>query len=306
MSVSVTRKLTTILAADAAGFSSSMQVDELGTYADLHAARDIFGKLITRHGGRIVNTAGDGFIADFPSTVEATQCAIEAQLELGASDGSLKFRIGVHLGDVIVDGDDLIGEGVNLAARLQSMAEPGGVLISQQVYDQVHSKLTIGFEYLGEKRPRNLSADIPGYRIAMSKPGLISRWKQKPTVAAHRPDTDKTKAKTSAPRRQLPLSRTAMIAAFLCGALVLINLVTGGSTWAHWPILAVATISGLKRAQTLIPARVSKIVPAQLLVLIAALTLVNIFSWNGFLWVIWPAGALLIYSLGRKFLSSSE
>ena len=118
------------------------------------------GRLIERHRGRIANTAGDGLIADFPSVVEAVQCAAEVQTELAARNverdpvAAMRFRIGVHLGDMMVDGGDLFGEGVNLAARLQSMAEPGGVLISQAVYDQVRSKLSIGYEFLGQRRPR--------------------------------------------------------------------------------------------------------------------------------------------------------
>lgn len=299
MSDRLTRKLTTILAADAAGYSQAMGADEVGTFGELNAAKDIFGKLITRHGGRIANTAGDGFIADFPSTVEAAQCAIEAQRELSARNGGLKFRIGIHLGDVIVDGDDLIGEGVNLAARLQSMAEPGGVLISQQVYDQVHSKLTIGFEYLGEKRPRNLPDDIPVYRVAMTKADFSGRWKHEPKPGAYRHAT----ADAPPEQPQLPPSRQIKMAALICGALVLLNLVTGGSAWAHWPILAIATISGLKWAGSVIPPHVSAIIPAQVLVLITALTLVNIFSWNGYPWVFWPAGALLVVSLGRRIMS---
>jgi len=299
MSEKVTRKLTTILAADAAGFSRAMDADEVGTYAALHAARDVFGKLITRHGGRIANTAGDGLIADFPSAVEAAQCAIEVQNELGSQNSGLKFRIGIHLGDVIVDGDDLIGEGVNLAARLQSMAEPGGVLISQQVYDQVHSKLTIGFEYLGEKRPRNLPDDIPVYRVSMTKTGLSGRWKHEPSARADGPTT----ADAATEQPQLPPSRHIMMAALICGALVVVNLVTGGSVWAHWPILGIATVTGLKWAGSVIPPHVSAIIPAQVLVLITALTLVNIFSWNGYPWVLWPAGALLVVSLGRRIMS---
>ena len=103
----------------------------------------MFQTFISRHHGRIANTAGDGLIAEFPSVVEAVQCAIEVQRELASDEQSgLRFRIGVHLGDVLVDGDDLLGEGVNLAARLQSMAEPGGILISQQVYDHVQKKLS--------------------------------------------------------------------------------------------------------------------------------------------------------------------
>ncbi|MVO15250.1 adenylate/guanylate cyclase domain-containing protein [Parasedimentitalea huanghaiensis] len=304
MSEKLTRKLTTILAADAAGFSQAMGTDEVRTFAELNAAKDIFRKLITHHGGRIANTAGDGFIADFPSAVEATQCAIEAQRELGTRDGSLKFRIGVHLGDVIVDGDDLIGEGVNLAARLQSMAEPGGVLISQQVYDQVHSKLTIGFEYLGEKRPRNLSTDVPVYRIAMSKPGFSFRRKSEP-AAPHRGIRLHDDEISVAPS-ELPPPQSILFAALVAGALVLINLVTGGSIWAHWPILGVATIAGLRWAPQFIPPRISAILPAQTVVIIAALALINIFSWGGYPWSLWPIGALVIVGLGRKILSQPE
>ncbi|MEX3010922.1 adenylate/guanylate cyclase domain-containing protein [Hoeflea sp. TYP-13] len=161
----VERKLTTILAADAAGYASAMDADEVGTLEALRAAREVFSRFITRHNGRIANTAGDGLIAEFPSVVEAVQCAIEVQRELGIN-GGLRFRIGVHLGDVIVDGGDLLGEGVNLAARLQAMAEPGGVLVSQQVYDQVHTKLSVGFEYLGEKRPKHFSEDVPVYCVS--------------------------------------------------------------------------------------------------------------------------------------------
>ena len=171
MSSGVQRKLTTILAADAEGYSRAMGTDELGTLAALRSAREVFASLIERHGGRIVNTAGDGLIAEFPSVVEAVQCAIEVQRELAGakkkSDKNLNFRIGVHLGDVLIDGTDLLGEGVNLAARLQTMAEPGGILISQQVYDQVHGKLSIRFDYLGQRRPKNFTEDITVYRVEL-------------------------------------------------------------------------------------------------------------------------------------------
>ena len=167
------RRLTTILAADAEGYSRAMDADEVRAFGALHAARSVFSKFIERHRGRIVNTAGDGLIAEFPSVVEAVQCAIEVQRELGGrgrdAGGALRFRIGVHLGDVMVDGSDLLGEGVNLAARLQTMAEPGGILISQQVYDQVRAKLSVGFEYLGEKRPKNLAEDVAVYSVSFDK-----------------------------------------------------------------------------------------------------------------------------------------
>src|SRR5215475_13360113 len=162
----VKRKLTTILAADAAGYSGVMAADEVRTLEALRASRAVFQQFIERHHGRIANTAGDGLIAEFPSVVEAVQCAIEVQRELGAeAKNDLRFRIGIHLGDVLVDGADLLGEGVNLAARLQSMADPGGILISRQVYDQVQKKLTVGFSYLGERQPKNFSESIAVYSV---------------------------------------------------------------------------------------------------------------------------------------------
>ncbi|MCA8933079.1 MAG: adenylate/guanylate cyclase domain-containing protein, partial [Rhodospirillaceae bacterium] len=175
MSSTVKRKLTTILAADAFGYSHAMDVDEMGTLEALRAARTVFSQSIARHEGRIANTAGDGLIAEFPSVVEAVTCAIEVQRELltgaGPSGKGLRFRIGIHLGDVIVEGEDLLGEGVNLAARLQSMAEPGGILVSQQVYDQVHNKLGVAFTYLGERRPKNYEEFIPVYSIGRDGSG---------------------------------------------------------------------------------------------------------------------------------------
>lgn len=304
MSEQVTRKLTTILAADAAGFSRAMDADEVGTYEALHAARDIFAKLITRHGGRIANTAGDGLIADFPSTVEAAQCAIEVQNELSSQNGDLKFRIGVHLGDVIVDGQDLIGEGVNLAARLQSMAEPGGVLISQQVYDQVHRKLTIGFEYLGEQRPHNLPDDIPVYRIAMTKSDTRRRRTPETFTQAYKPAPRAAANSPSQPLR--PTKRLILLGALISVALLFVNLVTGSGVWAHWPILAVGTVAALRSAETLIPTQITALVPARAIIIIAALTLVNIFTWSGYPWVLWPASALLVVALARKIMTHPD
>ncbi len=190
MSTPVKRKLTTILAADAERFSTAMEADEMGTYSALKSARSVFFKLIEHHGGRIANTAGDGLIADFPSVVEAAHCAIAVQQELADDDISLSFRIGIHLGDVICDGEDLLGEGVNLAARLQSLAEPGGILISRQVYDQIRNKLSLGFEYLGEQQAKNLPEEISVYRITTSGAVDAAFAKLAPRVDAPRPQPE--------------------------------------------------------------------------------------------------------------------
>lgn len=221
----VQRKLTTILAADAAGYSGSMEANEVRTLEALRASRAVFQQFITRHHGRIANTAGDGLIAEFPSVVEAVQCAIEVQRELGAeAHSSLRFRIGVHLGDVIVDGDDLLGEGVNLAARLQSMAEPGGILISQQVYDQVQKKLSVGFAYLGEKTPKNFSESVAVY-----------------SVGGAEGDAGKARAVRAAPSEGKAqfFARAGRLGAILA-VLFAIDWMTGEGWWVQWPAIGMA------------------------------------------------------------------
>jgi adenylate cyclase len=227
----VQRKLTTILAADADGYSRVMEADEVGTLGALRAARGVFSQFIERHHGRIANTAGDGMIAEFPSVVEAVQCAIEVQRELSADTQSgLRFRIGIHLGDVMVDGDDLLGEGVNLAARLQSMAEPGGILISQQVYDQVQKKLSVGFEYLGEKHPKNFAESVPVYSVGASDSGASKARPARRTERAASPKGDKRA------RFIAQAMRLGVILLFLA----VLNLMTGPPYWVQWPALGMA------------------------------------------------------------------
>jgi adenylate cyclase len=235
----VQRKLTTILAADAAGYSSVMEADEVRTLEALRAARAVFSQFIARHHGRIANTAGDGLIAEFPSVVEAVQCAIEVQRELGAdAQSGLRFRIGVHLGDVMVDGDDLLGEGVNLAARLQSMAEPGGILISQQVYDQVQKKLSVGFEYLGEKRPKNFEESIAVYSVAPGDAAVEGRGGKK---RAARPVQ-----RSGAPDARARFIAGAQRWGVILAVLFVIDLMTGGGWWVQWPAIAIALLLALR------------------------------------------------------------
>lgn len=221
----VQRKLTTILAADAAGYSGSMESDEVRTLTDLRASRAVFQQLIARHHGRIANTAGDGLIAEFPSVVEAVQCAIEVQRELATdANSALRFRIGVHLGDVIVDGDDLLGEGVNLAARLQSMAEPGGILISQQVYDQVQKKLSVGFEYLGERQPKNFADTVAVYSVGGGEGA----------------PTKKGKAKAAPGSRKEKFFASAMRWGVILVVLFVLDFMTGEGWWVQWPAIGIA------------------------------------------------------------------
>jgi TolB-like protein/class 3 adenylate cyclase/tetratricopeptide (TPR) repeat protein len=162
----VTRKLAVILAADVVGYSRLMAADEEGTLALLNARRQVSDELIARHRGRIFGTAGDSVMAEFASAVEAVRCAAAIQQENRRRNADLPgprrmlFRVGVNLGDVMVGGDDLFGDGVNVAARLEGMAEPGGICISSAVYDQIRNKVDVAFEDLGERSLKNIGYPV--------------------------------------------------------------------------------------------------------------------------------------------------
>jgi len=171
MSDSVKRRLTTILCADVSSYTRLMEQDEAGTLDRLRASRDSMAALIDRHDGRVINTWGDALIAEFPSVVEAVNCAVEIQQELAVRNGErpeadqMWFRIGINLGDVMIEGDDIYGEGVNIAARLEQLAEPGGIMISRPVHDQVRNKLRVEFDFLGDQAVKNVAEPVPTYRI---------------------------------------------------------------------------------------------------------------------------------------------
>jgi len=169
--MAVSRKLVAVFAADVEGYSRLMGADEVGTLKGLTERRAILDRLIGVHGGRIANTAGDSVLAEFGSAVEAVQCAVEAQTALAeansalAPDRCISFRIGIHIGDVMVRAGDLFGDGVNIAARLQSIATPGGVCISGATYDQVRKVLPITFVDLGAHRVKNIQEPIRAYQV---------------------------------------------------------------------------------------------------------------------------------------------
>jgi adenylate cyclase len=167
----IKRRLAAILSADVAGYSRLMGTDEEATLATLGAWREVFDRLIARHDGRFVGSAGDSVLAEFASPVEATRCAVAVQHELAARNDELaeerrmRFRIGINLGDVMAKGGDLFGDGVNVAARLEALAEPGGICISGAVYDQVHGKLDLDFRDLGPQSVKNIAEPVRVYRI---------------------------------------------------------------------------------------------------------------------------------------------
>jgi adenylate cyclase len=167
----VSRRLVAVFAADVEGYSRLMGADEVGTLKGLTERRAILDRIIGEHRGRIANTAGDSVLAEFGSAVEAVQCAVEAQAALAEantgvpSDKRINFRIGVHIGDVMVRAGDLFGDGVNIAARLQTLAKPGGVCISGATYDQVRKVLPITFTDLGAQQVKNIQEPIKAYQV---------------------------------------------------------------------------------------------------------------------------------------------
>jgi adenylate cyclase len=169
--VRVARKLAAILAADVQGYSRLMGEDEVGTLRRLTAYRDVTDALIHHHRGRIVGTAGDSILAEFASAVDAVQCAVDIQQALKTKNADLPeercmaFRIGINVGDVIVEGPQIYGDGVNIAARLEALAEGGGICLSGTVCDQVENKLALGYEYLGEQTVKNIAKPVRAYRV---------------------------------------------------------------------------------------------------------------------------------------------
>ena len=170
--MSQTRRLAAILAADVAGYSRLMGADEEGTHERLHAhLRELVNPKVEEHRGRIVKNTGDGFLAEFASVVDAVRCAVEIQCGMAEREPEvpeerrIKFRIGINLGDVIVEKDDIFGDGVNVAARLEGLAEPGGICVSRVVRDQVRDRLDCAFEDLGERQVKNIARPVRVYAV---------------------------------------------------------------------------------------------------------------------------------------------
>jgi adenylate cyclase len=175
----VKRKLTAILSADVEGYSRLMGNDEVTTIRTLTEYKKTMSILIQQHRGRVVDAPGDNLLAEFASVVDAVQCAVEIQRALAernqelSEDRRMQFRIGVNLGDVVEEEDRIYGDGVNIAARLESLAEGGGICISRNVYDQVKNKLDLEYEYLGEQEVKNITDPVQAYRV-LSYPGAAA------------------------------------------------------------------------------------------------------------------------------------
>ena len=193
------RRLAAVMIADVVGYGRLSQVDEEGTRARFQAnLKDIFEPRIAAHHGRLVKTMGDGILVEFQSVINALRCAVdiqrtEAELNTGAAaDERLEFRIAINLGDVIVEGDDIHGNGVNIADRLQALARPGGVVISGTAYDQVTNHLDVGYEFLGEQKVKNIAEPVRVYGVLTGQTSPVpaaaprAREAQAPMVVAGR------------------------------------------------------------------------------------------------------------------------
>ncbi|UCF84890.1 MAG: adenylate/guanylate cyclase domain-containing protein, partial [Desulfobacteraceae bacterium] len=167
------RKLTAIMSADVVGYSRLMGEDEAATVKTLATYREVMASLIKQHRGRVVDSPGDNVLAEFASVVDAVQCGAAVQKEFQARNAELpenrrmEFRIGINLGDVIEEEDRLYGDGVNIAARLEALADPGGICVSKTAFDQIETKLPLGYEYLGEQEVKNIPKPVGAYRVLM-------------------------------------------------------------------------------------------------------------------------------------------
>src|SRR5512136_2525562 len=185
----VKRKLTAILNADVKGYSRLMGEDEVGTIRTLNAYKEMMSGLIQQHRGRVVDAIGDNLMAEFASVVDAVECGVEIQQALRAKNALLpenrrmEFRIGINLGDVIEDGERIYGDGVNIAARLEGLAEAGGICISESAYQQIESKLPLRYNYLGEHEVKNIAKPVRVYKAQIESETsgkAISEKKPKP------------------------------------------------------------------------------------------------------------------------------
>jgi len=262
----IKRRLAAILSADVKEYSRLMRQDEADTVRTLTTYREVMTTLIKQHHGRIVDSPGDNLLAEFASVVDAVQGAVAIQKEIKARNDQLPenrrmvFRIGINLGDIIVEADRIYGDGVNIAARLEGMADPGGICVSRTAYDQIEDKLPLGYEYLGEKAIKNVVKPVQAYRVLLepaasakidkeNRAGRSEHYmKSKAGIEQTSPrpkerdklSEDESKGTETSARvwSKTAFSKQLWVFAGVIGFLLIINLLTwGGSIWFHWPAL---------------------------------------------------------------------
>ena len=305
----IDRRLTTILCADVAGYSALMGRDEDGTLLRLKDYRDGMTGLIEHHRGRIANTAGDGVLAEFPSATEAVRAAIDIQRELGTrndalpSDQQMHFRIGINVGDVMLEDGDLFGEGVNVAARLQELALPGCILISGPVYDLIHTKLDIGYEFLGEQQVKNIANEVPVYLVHVAKSQARSR--ATPGAAGTGEEPRPERRARSGPEYDHgppeetdtasvigPVARDRISRAVVVGVVIGVVAIAMGEAWMGI-IGAVFLWLGLSHAALALSVTWRNRVAIQFLLVIGFLASINLLTDPWDMWFVYPGVPLL-------------
>ena len=252
----IKRRLAAILVADVKGYSKLMRDDETATVQTLNEYLKVMTLLVEQHHGRVVNQTGDNMLAEFFSVVDAVQGAVAIQKELKVRNGELpfhrimQFRIGINLGDVIVDDDDQIfGDGVNIAARLEGLSEPGGICISRTAFDQIEDKLPLGYEYLGERNVKNISKPVRAYRVLLD---VVDTQRDAEPEPQRESDTGggtwpsesfweqllKQKKSKHGRRTRERFIQKARFFGGILAVLFVIDILTGGGLWVQWPALA--------------------------------------------------------------------
>ncbi len=300
------RKLTTIFCADVQDYSRLMGKDEEGTLETLRRYRDAMTRLIEAHGGRVINTWGDGVFAEFPSVVEAVRAAIDIQNELAGYNAAIDpekqmlFRIGLNLGDVIADGNDLYGDGVNIAARLQSRAVPGGIVISNTVYDQVRNKVAVGFDFLGQLDVKNIEGGVPSYALRIAGVQVLDT-----AASAYQPKSNPNPKPEPAWSPEIAARELVMLdwrrsygpPLVVCAGLALLNGLTwDGEFWAKWPILIILWVTAYRVMRS---SRQIDMAIAGFVITGVGIVAINLFTWHGTPWAMWPLFGLAIAAAVR-------
>jgi len=322
------RKLAAILSADVVEYSRLMREDEAATIRTLTAYREVMTTLIKQHHGRVVDTVGDNLLAEFASVVDAVQGAVAIQKEIKSRNAQMPqsrwmlYRIGINLGDLVVEGDRIYGDGVNIAARLEALADPGGICISRTAYDQIEDKLPLGYEYLGEKTAKNTSKPLRVYRVLIEsdgeKPGtdkgqnarrsekyekIENRIKERLTKPGKKGKSFEDEIKEIGAKFKIwdnrPFHKHIWIYAGVIGFLFVINILIWHDTiWFHWPALGWGLLLFLKwanadkkyggknekKAKTRFQKHLGKY-----LGVIGFLFIINMWTWHGTIWFHWPA-----------------
>jgi class 3 adenylate cyclase len=221
----VIRRLAAILSADVKDYSRLMRDDEVATVRMLNVYRELITVLIQQHHGRVVDSPGDNILAEFASVVDGVQAAVAIQKELKTRNAKLprvrkmRFRVGINLGDIIVEEKRIYGDGVNIAARLEAMADPGGICISRTAYDQIEDKLPLGYEDLGEKTVKNIPKPIRAYKVIVEPEDLtqkLLRWSSKHIKPSKTPEKVEPQPSKSTGETSAVSDKKRLLTAVLC------------------------------------------------------------------------------------------